>query len=291
VPSPDDDLRGRFDAAGLGAKASALLDLRRPGVRLISRPADEAELARGSSRLGGRPDLPASFEWPVYRDLPLAFVGQIDLAEMHAYDTEHVLPSGGLLSFFYDADEAGVWGFDPADRGGWAVAFTPAEVALERREHPAQVGEYARFATAALIPQAELGWAPRESSELWQVLEGPAQWAAYAEVTGLDQDGLAWPDETRHRLLGHPDPLQGDMQAECQLVSHGVYCGDPSGYTGSQADALLPGATDWRLLLQVDSDDTVDIMWGDVGRLYYWIQRDRLAERAWDQCWLILQCS
>ena len=81
------------------------------------------------------------------------------------------------------------------------------------------------------------------------------------------------------------------MQAECQLVSHGVYCGDPSGYTGSQAEALLPGAADWRLLLQVDSDDAVDIMWGDVGRLYYWIQRDRLAEGAWYQCWLILQCS
>ena len=52
MPSTDDDLRCRFDAAGLGAKASALLDLRRPGVRLISRPVDDF-LGCGAVSIGG----------------------------------------------------------------------------------------------------------------------------------------------------------------------------------------------------------------------------------------------
>jgi hypothetical protein len=33
-----------------------------------------------------------------------------------------------------------------------------------------------------------------------------------------------------HRLLGHPDPVHGDMQLECKLAANGLYCGDPSGY-------------------------------------------------------------
>jgi hypothetical protein len=40
------------------------------------------------------------------------------------------------------------------------------------------------------------------------------------------------------RLLGHPDPIQGGMRLECQLVSHGLYCGDSTGTTILQAADL-----------------------------------------------------
>jgi uncharacterized protein YwqG len=33
------------------------------------------------------------------------------------------------------------------------------------------------------------------------------------------------------------------------------------------------------------------MMWGDVGRLYYWIKHDDLVARNWDLTWLILQCG
>jgi hypothetical protein len=33
-----------------------------------------------------------------------------------------------------------------------------------------------------------------------------------------------------HRILGHSTNIQGDMQLEAQLVTNGLYCGDPSGY-------------------------------------------------------------
>jgi uncharacterized protein YwqG len=47
-------------------------------------------------------------------------------------------------------------------------------------------------------------------------------------------------------------------------------------------------ANAWRLLLQVDSHD--DMMWGDVGMVYFWIPDEALRERAFDRTWLILQC-
>jgi hypothetical protein len=49
-------------------------------------------------------------------------------------------------------------------------------------------------------------------------------------------------DSTIHRLLGHPDPVQGDMQLECQLVANGLYCGNASGIPGSPGRA----AAIWR---------------------------------------------
>lgn len=33
------------------------------------------------------------------------------------------------------------------------------------------------------------------------------------------------------------------------------------------------------------------MMWGDVGRLYYWIRREDLAQRRFDKVWLVLQCG
>ena len=40
---------------------------------------------------------------------------------------------------------------------------------------------------------------------------------------------------------------------------------------------LEAGADDWRLLLQVNSDDYAGWMWGDVGRVYFWIRRQDFA--------------
>ena len=58
------------------------------------------------------------------------------------------------------------------------------------------------------------------------------------------------------------------MELEAQLASHGVYCGDPAGYESPEAGRLEAGAKDRRLLLQLDSDEHMDVMWGDAGILY-----------------------
>ncbi len=107
-----------------------------------------------------------------------------------------------------------------------------------------------------------------------------------------DEESDAWNEDIRHKLLGHSDNIQGDMELECQLVSHGEYCGDSDdAYESERGKALAPGAADWVLLLQIDSDeDNCDMMWGDSGRLYLWIRQDDLAARAFGKSWLVLQC-
>jgi uncharacterized protein YwqG len=60
-----------------------------------------------------------------------------------------------------------------------------------------------------------------------------------------------------HQLCGAPQEVQSGLFRTCQLASHGDD----------------PVAKDWRLLLQIDSDeDGPGWMWGDNGCLYFCIQ-------------------
>ena len=33
------------------------------------------------------------------------------------------------------------------------------------------------------------------------------------------------------------------------------------------------------------------MMWGDVGKLYFWIRKQDLARRDFSNVWMIMQCS
>ena len=74
------------------------------------------------------------------------------------------------------------------------------------------------------------------------------------------------------------------MRLQAQLVSHGLTDSDDP-----KAKALLPGAMDWTLLLQVDSDPNAGMRWASEGRLYFWIERAALAAATFDNVWVILQ--
>jgi uncharacterized protein YwqG len=85
-------------------------------------------------------------------------------------------------------------------------------------------------------------------------------------------------------MLGYADTIQDDMRVQAQLLSHGLTDGDDP-----KAKALLPGAMDWTLLLQVDSDPNAGMRWASEGRLYFWIERAALAAATFDNVWVVLQ--
>lgn len=74
---------------------------------------EKGEYQLGGTRFGGQPDVPPDFLWPTFegenfenetKDRPLSFIAQFDCKELSAYDTGHLLPDHGLLSFFYEID-------------------------------------------------------------------------------------------------------------------------------------------------------------------------------------------
>ena len=279
----DSDFREALELAGLAAWSDQIAALDRESIRLQSGEiSDEEVLATGNSRLGGDPDLPPTLVWPEWRGKPLSFIAQIALSEMPRLSDQH-LPADGLLSFFYEAEQQDVWGFDPVDRGAWRVLWSP-DHDLERRTTPEAVADDGRYQACRLAGTVEINHVPWESSDLDTLGMTRDELFSYADVVEDE-------DPPVHRLLGHPEPIQGDMQLEAQLVTNGLYCGDESGYEDPRAADLRDGAVDWRLLLQIDSDDAAGMMWGDAGRLYFWMTEDAIERRDWNSAWMILQCG
>ena len=94
-----------------------------------------------------------------------------------------------------------------------------------------------------------------------------------------------------NQILGYANCVQGTMELECQLVTNGLYCGDSTGYEDPRSKELEVGKSDWVLLLQIDSEeDKTGMMWGDCGRIYFWIKKQDLADKQFDKTWCVLQC-
>jgi len=277
------DLQAAFVAAGLSRVIKDIDRLARQSIRLLATEADESFINIGASKLGGVPDLPPGAAWPELKGLPQSFIAQIRLDEVRLYDTDKVLPQSGMLWFFYDAQQE-TYGADPADRGGWQVLFKDGDLSkLQRTSAPAQLPATSPFKACFL------GFANEITLSQQPQLEIPnLDWTA-DEQKKYETLLSTFPSQAdratqHHRLLGNPDTIQDDMRLECQLASNGVTDTDDP-----KAAALLKGAMEWQLLLQVDTDDDIGMRWGNSGMLYYWIKSADLKTHRFDASWLVLQ--
>ena len=98
----------------------------------------------------------------------------------------------------------------------------------------------------------------------------------------------------RSCLLGWPDTMQGNITVECELVSRGIYMGGTEPIPQDALDKARRTSTqDWQLLFQLDTvqDGEFELMFGDCGRIYFYIRREDLLARRFDRVWLVLQCG
>jgi uncharacterized protein YwqG len=265
---------------GLARLAPAIQSRSLPSLRLTAgKPS-----AQPVTRLGGRPNLPKDIRWPVWQDgFPLSFIAQLDLATLPPV-RGLPLPETGSLFFFYDADTQ-PWGFDPKDKACAQVIYVPAPLAAHRpRALHRDLDEEVRFKGLALTATLEMSLPNLGTGLLGEFKATRDEFDAYFKLI----DPLSHPV---HRIGGHADQIQGDLGLNAQLVSNGIYCGDGDWLKRGRKRGLLAGAADWRLLLQVDSEDRAGMMWGDGGRIYFMVHKDDLLRRCFDKVVLILQCT
>lgn len=274
----------RLEAAGHEDLAREFKARVQPCARLAAHtPAGDE---RFPTKVGGVPDLPDASLWPTFDGKHLAFLMQVNLEEMHALLPDSGLPESGMLYFFCEPVEP-QWGFDPKDKGRSRVIYVealPREAA--RLDFPKDLPKEGRYKEYPLHGKNA------------ESLPNPVDLPSWEKLNDADMDTLFdWYDTLRedeaplHQVAGYPCQIQDDMRLECQLASNGIYCGDEDGGENDpRAKALAPGANDWRLLLQIDSDDAAGMMWGDAGMLYFWIKEDDLKNRRFENAWMILQC-
>lgn len=263
---------------------AGLEELAQPCAALRHADADRPS----AGRLGGLPAIAGSHDWPRVDGRPLSFVAEIDLAAVGAVFDSAWLPRSGRLHFFYDMVE---WpgGIDPADRGHWAVLFTPADSLAGVAGRPPDLPSDLLFPTAPLAATRAVSY---PEPLLLEERLGRLSDLSDAEWRRIYDHRSRHERRPLHQIGGHPSPIQAPgLGYECQLASNGVYLGGPEGYASPQAAALAPGAGDWRLLLQVDSDDRAGMMWGDVGMLYFMIREPDAMARDFSRTWLMMQCT
>jgi uncharacterized protein YwqG len=252
-----------------------LLGLQRAALHLVT------TVPRGTSFFGGAPSI-APDPWPTHQGRRLDFLAQIDLAQSQAQLPMDWLPKSGALLFFYDFENQPP-GFDPADRGSWAVVYqpvTPHELApggSPAPSDPAFGRAYVMFRTILSYPS-------------WERVQS-------LNLTDEEKDELAdlsyqqFGQQPKHQIGGLPFPVQSDwMENECQLASHGIYCGNNKYREDPRVPEIEKGAAEWRLLLQVDSDDSAGMIWGDGGTLYFFIRESEARAGDFSNVWMVLQC-
>ena len=263
--------------------------------------AADAPLPPESSKFGGRPDVPAGFAWPYFetdtyddetvKPRPLAFLAQFDCAKLAPLDAGGLLPKTGLLSFFYELDSQR-WGYDPKDAGCARVYWFEGEE-LAPAEFPEALR--AEFRLPQLPAEFSAG---QDAPDFLDACPAAGYDWTSNDYRAFDQarreSGFPYP-ENRTQLLGWPDIIQNNMTLECELVSRGHYLGGRwESVPLEERDALRPSSVrDWRLLFQLDTVEAGDfeLMFGDCGRIYFYIRTEDLQARRFDRVWLILQCS
>ncbi len=271
----------------LEASADAVQALLQESIRLI--PASLGmvsdalvRLREGTSHLGGQPDVPEGFTWPVYKGAPMSFVGQVRLEEMASFKAARELPDAGLLSFFYDSQQS-VYGDHSADRGGWQVCYTEPQFALHRAEFPTELAESGRFAPYAVRFHTE--WTlPVSAQQINPLLLWSKEVVQRYEQMLSASYSQAERQVPHHRIFGWPDQIQDDMQLQSALNAHSIDQDDNAAIAAAEKSK-----SDWRLLLQVDSDASHGFRWGSAGMIYFWMEKQALAERRFEETWFVLQ--
>jgi uncharacterized protein YwqG len=267
-----------------------LLGLIRPSIRLTTIPASEASIPLGSSKMGGLPDFSDGLAWPCFPNdqPPLWFVAQIKLSEVKPFDEEGLLPPRGILYFFVQYDEA-------------TVLYEPNEHAILQR--------------VVLLPETKPGFWKRLMSKKKKQMYYPSCRLILSNVytypsydsyhlerlqtqlqTNLppseafqdsfwEKDGQTSQENeftSRHQLLGYARGIQHEyFEGEvADVPTH------DKELKSADYDQLLR----WILLFQLDSDKNTNMCWGDWGKMYFFIERERLAKADFSNVRVTTQC-
>ena len=253
----------------LEAFEDQIVSLAKPSVLMTRTKVNEDDIPIGASKLGGNPDLPKDFKWPHWKDKPLTFIAQFKLSEVaKAYtnqdDDPYTLPDKGMLYFFYDADEPS-WS-EYENRDCFRIIYFEDIVTqnLSRIPHPVHQGTWVLITQH---PAHRLNFTPSIT------------------IPNNDEDANTLYSSLKQVKNENYDPLGGYwkmLDDNSPQPLHFLH-----GYARSIQDKVE--SERWQFLFQIDSDESLNVMWGDAGTFYVCIPKTSLKQRKFEDCWAVLQ--
>ncbi|MGE8203798.1 YwqG family protein [Heyndrickxia sp. NPDC080065] len=275
-----------LEECNLVDKKEEILKAAASSIGIKKEKANEEDIPIGSSKFGGLPDLPPNFLFPKYDNGYLSFLAQLNLQEAKAFDKNNLLPQKGILFFFYDILEQ-PWGMGEEDKGCFKVLYYDGDVKeLKRTPYPEETEDYfplpsfkIMFKEFLSFPE-ELEGVELNEEEMENYYEFRDSVMQTSEIINNDEEMIVQP---MHYMLGEPFNVQNNVFKEIIYYENEEKIDWPSEELNQKSNDLI-------LLFQMDSDDDLDVMWGDVGILYFCIDKHDLQNKKFDQTKFILQC-
>ncbi|MES2461942.1 MAG: YwqG family protein [Armatimonadota bacterium] len=228
----------------------------------------------GSSRFGGRPDLPQSVEWPRSGNRRFRFLIQINFAEVPAFEGK-LLPDRGMLYVFTDDWEATLI-YSPAENSAKLIPATAEDDTGASSNPDLDALTPYRLSIQAAVDLPE--WTSDAESAIIDALEA-------------SHDDPRSAEDSYHALVkqmhGKDRHWAGKLQGQPCWIGY-----VPDWQEWSDKPAEAPSLENgWMLLLLMDSNNDVDILFGDAGYQMEFIQREALQRRDFSNIYSQLESS
>ena len=267
-----------------------LLNIKKNEITISTELNNNSEIIN-KSKIGGKPYLPKDFVWPYYQELPLSFLAQINLEEVNSFDKDKLLPSIGMLYFFYEL-ETEEWGYELKNKGCSKVLYFEDTSNFESIDFPKDMKGYCQVPEFKVTFKANISYPSYEDFDI--IHNGGKEVAdnyedfqdAYFDIYNKHMESL----DSYTKLLGYPDVIQSSMEEQCAAITKGFYMGgidSPKKYR----EEVIKDSKDWILLFQMDAIevDDYELRFEDSGHIYFWIKKEDLKNKNFDNVWLILQ--
>ena len=261
----------QFDEEKVKHYMELLKSFSRDAIQISFAQDGNPPLPVGCSKYGGRPDVADDFQWPHDNSgRPLSLLLQIDCADLAPLDHEGLLPASGHLYFFYELSQMN---WDGTDN----------DVRVIYNDQP----------SSQLHPLSY----PENLDKEYQLKEWPLQFTQCTSIPMIEElDHLT--DEPFNEDDEDERYETFDRLWNESLIGRGGI-GSMLGYAYLIQGPIVDDLSSEVLLLQLDSngeywreDDKTphDLLFGDDGCIYFYIKREDLLARRFDNIKFALQC-
>ncbi len=242
----------------------------RDAIQISLAQDDNAPLPTGCSKYGGRPDVADDFQWPHDNSgYPLSLLLQIDCADLAFLDREGLLPTSGHLYFFYELSEMRRDGKKNSVR---VIYNDKPSSQLHPLDYPVNLDKH------------------------YQLQECRLQFSQITSLPDIEEIG-----HLTHKPFKTIDNLEFE-EASAQLLeeywtgSEGI--GNMLGYAFLIQKPIVKDLSNHVLLLELDSSEYWqedvkthhNLQFGNDGIIYFYIKREDLRARRFDNIKFALQC-
>jgi len=244
-------------------------------------------LSIGKSKLGGYPDLPCNFEWPLWKNKPLEYIMQLNLKEIANLKGCRFVKKQGMLYFFYHF-KSKYKDYESMEKERWRVIYHPSTNDLIRVECLPYKSESSPrsdlypifFKDQISIPSPSAIDNTLSISELHPFIIDSLK----LNDKEIENYKNLYHQYQGDQLFGYPSYEHGNIQLECEILYNNL---SPKDYSWKRHSFL--NAKSWMLLFEIHDKPYSKWDFGD-GTVYtFWIREEDLQKNNFDDVWSYMQ--